>query len=604
VAVFEDLIGRGLAAARPAAGVPGRLYYSTDTAILERDNGSTWDSIEGTGSPADHNHTGTGDGGVLTNPKFDGYIEVAQIGADPTAPGGSSNLLRIYAKDKDGVTTLYYITEGGVIYELPTIDSGGGGGGSGAPSNATYVTTTANSSLSAEALLSAVIGSGLDASKPAAGTAGRLYYATDDEVFYRDNGATWVPLVLDWTEMIANKPAIPDTSATFVTTEAEASLSDEVLFSSLIGRGVAASRPAAGVAGRLYFSTDTEVLERDNGTTWDDVSAGGGGTGIAETLIDAKGDLIVGSAADTAARLAVGTNGYVLKANSAQATGLEWAAESGGGGTVAFSGARVYRSTNTTINNNSEVALEFDSERYDTDGYHSTVTNTSRFTIPAGKAGKYRITGQVGWSSHASNARLSKIRLNGTTSIATVTGPPSPSGAGTDQIVTTTYDLAVGDYVELTVYQLSGTSINVDSSGNYTPEFMLELIGPSGTGSSGDVSTLNFVIDGGGSVITTGIKGDLVVDFACTITGVTLLADQSGSIVVDIWKDTYANFPPVDADSITASAPPTITTATKSQDTTLTGWTTSISAGQILRFNVDSVTSIQRLTVALKVTRS
>jgi hypothetical protein len=116
-------------------------------------------------------------------------------------------------------------------------------------------------------------------------------------------------------------------------------------------------------------------------------------------------------------------------------------------------------------------------------------------------------------------------------------------------------------------------------------------------------TTLTFIIDGGGSTITTGIKGDLgPIDFACTINAVTLLADQSGSIVIDIWKDTYANFPPVDADSITASAPPTISTATKSQDSTLTGWTTSISAGDILRFNVDSVTSIQRVTLALKVT--
>lgn len=114
-------------------------------------------------------------------------------------------------------------------------------------------------------------------------------------------------------------------------------------------------------------------------------------------------------------------------------------------------------------------------------------------------------------------------------------------------------------------------------------------------------TTLPFIIDGGGATITTGIKGDLGVDFNCTIQSVTMLADQSGSIVVDIWKDTYANFPPVDADSITASVPPTISTASKSQDATLTGWTTSLSAGDILRFNVDSVTSIQRVTIWLKV---
>lgn len=118
------------------------------------------------------------------------------------------------------------------------------------------------------------------------------------------------------------------------------------------------------------------------------------------------------------------------------------------------------------------------------------------------------------------------------------------------------------------------------------------------------VATINFVIDGGGSAITTGIKGDLAVDFNCTINQATILADQSGSIVVDIWKDTYANYPPTGADSICASAKPTISSGTKNQDAVLTGWTTSITAGNILRFNVDSVTNIQRVTVSLKVTKS
>lgn len=119
-----------------------------------------------------------------------------------------------------------------------------------------------------------------------------------------------------------------------------------------------------------------------------------------------------------------------------------------------------------------------------------------------------------------------------------------------------------------------------------------------------DTADVVFIIDGGGSAITTGVKGDLYFDFGCTINQVTMLADQSGSIVVDIWKDTYANYPPTDADSITASAPPTISTATKSQDSTLTGWTTSIAAGSSLRFNVDSITTITRVAIILKVTRT
>jgi len=50
------------------------------------------------------------------------------------------------------------------------------------------------------------------------------------------------------------------------------------------------------------------------------------GTMVPKTIIDAKGDLIAGTAADTAARLAVGTNGYYLKADSTTATGLAWGA--------------------------------------------------------------------------------------------------------------------------------------------------------------------------------------------------------------------------------------------------------------------------------------
>lgn len=114
-------------------------------------------------------------------------------------------------------------------------------------------------------------------------------------------------------------------------------------------------------------------------------------------------------------------------------------------------------------------------------------------------------------------------------------------------------------------------------------------------------STITFVIDGGGATITTGQKGHLRIPFSCTINRVTLLADQSGSIVIDIWKDTYANFPPTDADSITAAAPPTISGAQKSEDSTLTGWTTSIAADDILAFNVDSVASIQRVALSLRV---
>jgi hypothetical protein len=117
-------------------------------------------------------------------------------------------------------------------------------------------------------------------------------------------------------------------------------------------------------------------------------------------------------------------------------------------------------------------------------------------------------------------------------------------------------------------------------------------------------SSVNFLIDGSGSAITTGIKGDIRVPFACTITGAYLLADQTGSIVIDLWKDTYANFPPTVAGTITASAKPTISSATKDDDTTLSGWTTTVSAGDIIRVNVDSCTTIQRCLLVLTFKRT
>ncbi len=112
---------------------------------------------------------------------------------------------------------------------------------------------------------------------------------------------------------------------------------------------------------------------------------------------------------------------------------------------------------------------------------------------------------------------------------------------------------------------------------------------------------LVFIIDGGGSAITTGEKGHIEIPFKCEIQRATMLADQSGSIKVDIWKDTYANFPPTNADTITGANEPEISAGIKDQDATLTSWTKTINAGDILAFNVDSVATIERLTIVLKV---
>lgn len=197
--------------------------------------------------------------------------------------------------------------------------------------------------------------------------------------------------------------------------------------------------------------------------------------------------------------------------------------------------------------------------------------------------------------------------------LKSTSGVPAIATAGTDYYAPGSTDVVVADggtgVSSTTAYavQCGGTtttgphqSVAIGTAGRLLMDNGASAL-PSFTAIT---STITFIIDGGGATITTGVKGDLEIPFACTITRATTLADQSGSIVIDIWKDTFANYPPTVADTITASAKPTISATTKAQDSTLTGWNTSIVAGDTLRFNVDSITTCQRVTLSLKVTRT
>lgn len=67
----------------------------------------------------------------------------------------------------------------------------------------------------------------------------------------------------------------------------------------------------------------TNFLRADG--AWAAPAGGGGGSVATDTIFDAKGDLAIGTGADTAARLPVGANDYILTADSTQATGVKWA---------------------------------------------------------------------------------------------------------------------------------------------------------------------------------------------------------------------------------------------------------------------------------------
>lgn len=139
--------------------------------------------------------------------------------------------------------------------------------------------------------------------------------------------------------------------------------------------------------------------------------------------------------------------------------------------------ARVYHNANISIANNTTTVLPFNSENFDTDNIHDTATNNTRLTCKT--SGKYQITANVAWALGTGGRRGVNIKLNGIAFnyIASQESSPQPDNVGyAVQNVTTLYNLNVGDYVEVEVYQSSGASLNIQAS-NYTPLFMMAKVG-------------------------------------------------------------------------------------------------------------------------------
>lgn len=130
--------------------------------------------------------------------------------------------------------------------------------------------------------------------------------------------------------------------------------------------------------------------------------------------------------------------------------------------------------------------------------------------------------------------------------------------------------------------QEDGDTINVNNVGNKLLAFKLKKTSSSGTLSSGDYVDYYFT-------------------YPCVIKSWTVVANTTGSIQFDLWKDTYANYPPTVADTITASDKPKIVSATKATGSTLTGWTKDINIGDILRVYVDSVSDLREAYLYIEV---
>lgn len=135
---------------------------------------------------------------------------------------------------------------------------------------------------------------------------------------------------------------------------------------------------------------------------------------------------------------------------------------------------RAYNSSDRTVSNNTLTTLTYDSERYDTDGMHSTASNTDRLT--ANTAGVYTICANVRWESNSSGIRLLRILLNGSSAIAEHRYNHT-SGENMIDSLCTQWHLAAGDYATSAAYQTSGGNLNIQRSEAESLEFSMTYNG-------------------------------------------------------------------------------------------------------------------------------
>jgi hypothetical protein len=135
---------------------------------------------------------------------------------------------------------------------------------------------------------------------------------------------------------------------------------------------------------------------------------------------------------------------------------------------------RVTKSAIQTVPTGGTPLISFDQEDFDTDGIHDNVTNNTRMTCKT--PGLYSIEGSINWASNTSTlARTVWICKNGTR-VAEVAGGVAGQFETVQQIKATLL-LAAGDYIELQVYQNSGSSIDIQATTNGAPHLSMTLVG-------------------------------------------------------------------------------------------------------------------------------
>lgn len=118
----------------------------------------------------------------------------------------------------------------------------------------------------------------------------------------------------------------------------------------------------------------------------------------------------------------------------------------------------VYHSTTQNVTTATGTVLSANSENFDNDGMHSTVTNNSRITIQT--AGRYQLQANVQFAGNATGYRQIQFQLNGSTIFAT----DRQISVGTNDTIfsaVASRALVVSDYITVNVFQNSGSTLAV-----------------------------------------------------------------------------------------------------------------------------------------------
>lgn len=240
------------------------------------------------------------------------------------------------------------------------------------------------------------------------------------------------------------------------------------------GYGLLAARPAAGAVpiGTYYFATDTGLTYRSNGTTWDTQTptAGtpsahasshhsGGGDALAlasiagalveaQTPLTTKGD-VLSTDGTNLGRLAAGTDGHVLTADSTQTLGIKWAAGGGGGGGGAGDYILIRDEKATTVEGGTFTSgawrtRDLNTEVADTGGHASVASN--QITLAAGT---YRVSASA--PTHNVTRHQTRLRdiTNGVTLVLGTTGYSVNASAQDVSFVVGRFTLSGSTVIEL-----------------------------------------------------------------------------------------------------------------------------------------------------------